>query len=203
MAEQIIDGTNGSFRAKVDSNNRLHTRSVSSTELSNAVLEGEAYSLSTGVIILTSDTESAVFYIEYRGDDPLVIKDISVTANPSIGGAGDGFVKIVKNPFNGTIQTNAVAVDINENRNFSSAKSINGNIYKGVEGDTVVGGDNFAITTRDAGFDGVISFDRAPILLKKGNVLAVTFDPATGNTSQTIIVDVNVFVETATVNGGV
>lgn len=65
---QIEDGTNGAWRAKVDSNNRLHTRAVTSTELSNAVLEGEAYNVSTGTITLTSGNESAVGYFEYTGD---------------------------------------------------------------------------------------------------------------------------------------
>ena len=203
MAEQIIDGTGSGRKAKVDSNNRLHVRAVSSTELSNAVLHGEAYNVSTGAITLTSGNESAVGYFKYDGDDPIIIKEILVIINPSTGGAGASTIKIKKNPTGGTIISNAVTVSTASNRDFSSAKSIDGSLYKGVEGDTITGEtEDFAISTRDAAFSGVLSFDAAPIALRKGNTLAITFEPATGNTSQTIVVAGTIYVDTATVNGG-
>lgn len=204
MAEEITDGTGSGYSAKVDSNNRLHVRSVSSTELSNAVLQGEAYNVSTGSINLTSANESAVGYFKYDGDDPIVIKEILVIITPSTGGSGAGLIKIKKNPTGGTIISNAVPVSTAANRDFSSAKSLDGLLYKGAEGDTITGEDeDFAISTRDAAFSGVLAFDAAPIVLRKGNSLAITFEPATGNTSQDIVVAGTIYVDTATVNGGV
>lgn len=204
MAEQIIDGTGSGYKSKVDSNNRLHVRAVSSTELSNAALQGEAYNVSTGAITLTSANESAVGYFKYNGTDPVVIKEILVIINPSTGGSGVGTIKIKKNPTGGTIISNAVPIPTASNRDFSSAKTLDGLIYKGVEGDTITGEtEDFAVSTRDAAFSGVLAFDAATIVLRKGNTLAITFEPATGNTSQTIVVAGTIYVDTATVNGGV
>ena len=204
MSEQIIDGTGSGNRAKVDSNKRLHTKSVAISQLANAVLESEAYNLSTGSITLTSGNESAVGHITYNGDDPLVIKEIILILNPSTGGSGAGTIKIYKNPTGGTIVTNAVALPTASNRDFSSSKILQADAYKGVEGDTTTGfTETFAQTTRDASFSGVVSFDAAEIVLRKGNSLSITFEPATGNTSQTLVLAGTAYQDSATVNGGV
>ena len=101
MEVKIKDGNSGGV-AKVDSNNRLHVRAITSAELENAVHEGEAFNLSTGAITLTSGNKSAVAYMKYNGNDPLIIKEILVIIDASTGGAGDGIITIKKNPTTGT-----------------------------------------------------------------------------------------------------
>ena len=50
-------------------------------------------------------------------------------------------------------------------------------------------------------FDEPIIFDAANIILRKGNSIGVCITPPTGNTSQTWVVAIVGFVETATVSG--
>lgn len=199
MAIEIEDGTGSGNRAQVDSDKRLHVNSVSRTQLEQAVLLAEAYNVSTGSISLTTANESGLFYIKYTGSDPLVIKEILIILGDS-DGTGNGLVKIQKNPSDGTIISNAVLPSAVINRDFSSSNELDATIYKGAEGDTINSGQVFAITSRDV-FDDPITFDAAPIVLKKGNSLSVSYTPPTGNTSQTVVVAGTFFVETATVSG--
>ena len=105
-------------------------------------------------------------------------------------------VTLLKNPTTGTVITNAVPVSAASNRDFSSSTQLNALAYKGAEGDTLTNGETFAITTRDASFSGVVSFDAAPIVLRRGNSIGIKFDPAAGNTSQTVTVAGTIYVET-------
>jgi hypothetical protein len=200
MGFPILDGTGDGFEAKVDKDFRLHTQAVSRTELTQSILKGDGYNLSTGVVTLTSTTESALGYVKNEGDEPLVFSEILVIINPSSGGTGNGIIRIKRNPTAGTIITNADTNVTAANRNFASSKTIDGIIYKGGEGLTITDGSDFAISTRDAAFSGVLAFDAAPIVLEKGSTLAVTFQPASGNVSQSVVLAGTGFVETGEIN---
>jgi hypothetical protein len=158
--------------------------------------------MSTGSVSLSSGGESCIAYMRYTGADPFVIKEIIIIPGGSTGGSGNALIKIIKNPTDGTIIDNAVAFSAVNNRDFSSSNDINNDalLYKGVEGDTLTDGSNFAITTRD-NFDEPVTFDAANIILKKGNSLGVCITPPAGNTAQTWVVAIVGFVETATVSG--
>jgi hypothetical protein len=199
MSEQIIDGTGTGYKAKVDSDNRLHINGVVRQQVEQAVLVSDAYNVSTGSMSLTSANESAVSYFKYNGDDPIVVKEIIAVLGASIGGSGSGVIKILKNSTLGTIITEAKPVATATNRDFGSSKVLEADAYKGEEGDTLTDGDVFAVTSRDAAFAGVVSFDAAPIVLRKGNSISVTFTPAPGNTSQSIVIASTIFVETSEV----
>ncbi len=201
MEVNIKDGAGGNV-ASVDSDKRLHVNSVGRTQDEQAALLGEAYNLATGVVDLTTDSQSCVAYMSYNGVDPFVIKEILAIPSDSTGGTGSATVQIKRNPKNGTVITNAVDFSSIQNRDFSSAKSIDNDadIFKGAEGDTLTDGDSFAITTRD-NFDEPIIFDAANIILRKGNSIGVCITPPTSNTSQTWVIAIIGFVETATVSG--
>jgi hypothetical protein len=199
MAVEITDGTGTGNRAQVDSDKRLHVNSVSRTQLEQAVLLGEAYNVSTGSMTLTTDTESGVFYFKYDGVDPLVIKEFLVILGDS-DGTGNGLVKIQKNPTEGTLIDSALPVSAVINRDFASSNILDANVYKGDEGLTINSGQVFAITSRDV-FNDPITFDAAPIVLKKGNSISISYTPPSGNTSQSVVVAATLFVETATVSG--
>lgn len=182
----ITDGYNGNG-AKVDSNNRLHTEAVSRDVLVEAVFKGEAFNFNTGAITLTSGNESALGYFKYDGDDPFIITEIIFIIGSSTGTlTSDGIAKILRNPTAGTIVSGAVNIDVAANRDFASSITVSGDTYKGAEGNTLTDGTTFAETTRSSGFTGTINFDAAPILLRKGNSLGVTWTPPTGNTSQVV-----------------
>ena len=187
MAFQIENGVGNGYRAKVDSTFRLHTDAVSRSEREQAVLLGNCFNISTGPVTLTSANASAVFYMCYEGEVPFVIEEILVILGGTTGGAGDALIEILKNPSTGTIVSNAVAVNTNTNRDFSSSNVLSGSFYKGTEADTITNGDTFAKTTRNS-FGTVVAFDGAPIVLRKGNSIAIKYTPPAGNTSQTCTV---------------
>lgn len=182
---RITDGSGANYGAKVDLNNRLHTEAVNRGVLTEAVFKGEAFNFNTGAITLTSANESAIGYFKYNGADPFVITEILLIAGTTTGGSGDGTLKILRNPTSGTIITGAVPVEIAANRDFSSSLTVDGDTFKGAEGNTLTGGSTFAETTRSS-FGTVISIDAAEIILRKGNSLGVTWTPPSGNTSQVV-----------------
>lgn len=200
MAQEIKDGTGKGYVAQVDSDNRLHVNSVTRTQAEQAALLGEAYNLSTGVITLTSANQTCISYMKYTGTDPFVIKELIAIPSNSTGGSGTASIQLIKNPTGGTIVSNAVVMPSIQNRDFSSSKLPDADLFKGVEGDTVTGGSIFGATSRD-NFDAPIVFDAANIVLRKGNSIAVNITPPSGNTSQTWILAIIGFVETATVSG--
>jgi hypothetical protein len=182
----INDPYNGNG-AKVDDNHRLHTESVNRTVLTEAVFKGEAFNFNTGSMTLTTAGESAIGYLGYEGDYPFVITEIIFIIGAATGTlSGNGVAKIFRNPTTGTIITNADPVEIASNRDFSSSTAVTGDTFKGAEGYTISGGTTFADTSRSSSFTGTINFDAAPIILRKGNTLALSWTPPTGNTSQDI-----------------
>ena len=201
MAEEIIDGNGSGYRAKVDENRRLHTDAISRDQLEQAALIGQAYNFSTGVISLTTDASSALFYLDYQGDLPLEIKEIGVSLGQTTGGAGNGVIEIIKNPTSGTIIDNALVIPTTDsNRDFSSTNDLDATKYKGANGYTFTDGNDVAITSRST-FDEPVIFDAAPFVLRKGNSIGVRYTPPTGNTSQTAVVFLTCFVETSDYNG--
>jgi hypothetical protein len=202
MAQEIIDGTGNGNRVQVDSDHRLHVNSVTRSQDEQAALLGVAYNLSTGSISLTSANESCIAYVKYTGIDPFVIKEILMIPSDSTGGSGNASIQIQRNPTSGTIVSNAVPFSSIQNRDFASSNNLDNesDIFKGAEGDTLIGGSSFAFTTRD-NFNIPITFDAANIVLRKGNSLGVCITPPTGNTAQTWVCAIIGFVETATVSG--
>jgi len=194
MAQQIEDGSGFDYRAKVDSKNRLFTDSISREQLEYAVLTGNGYNISTGSMTLTTDGESAVGWFQYTGKFAIVIKEILVILGATTGGTGNGTITLLKNPKSGTIISNAVPVGAASNRDFSSFNQLPATAYKGAEGYTFTDGETFAVTGRD-GSAQIVSFDAAPIVLRKGNSIGVKYTPPSGNTSQSIIVAGTVYEE--------
>ena len=184
---KINDGTGSGYDVKIDSNNRLHIDGVVRSEREQAALVGNCYNISTGPITLTSASASAVFYMDYSDAFPFVIEEILIILGGTTGGAGDAQVEILKNPTTGTIIDNAVTINTLENRDFSSSKTVSGNLYNGAEGYTLTDGTSFAKTTRSS-FGTVIAFDAAPIVLRKGNSIGIKYTPPAGNTSQSVTI---------------
>jgi len=182
----ITDGYNGNG-AKVDINNRLHTESVTRDVLTEAVFKGEAFNFNTGDITLTTGNASAIGYFKYNGDTPFLLTEIIVIIGSAAGTlSSDSTIEILRNPTTGTIVDNTVAIETSANRDFSSSIVITGDTYKGAEGYTLTDGTTFGKTTRGSSFTGPVTFDAAPILLRKGNSLGVKYTPPTGNTSQVV-----------------
>ena len=194
MATQIEDGAGNEYRAEVSSKNRLFTDAVTRPQLEYACIIGNAYNVSTGSMTLTSANPSAVGYFKYTGDGTLIIKEILVILGNSTSGSGNGTITLIKNPTTGTIISNALPVASATNRDFSSANILNATAYKGAEADTFTDGSIFAITSRDETAQ-IVTFDAAPIVLRRGNSIGVKYQPPSGNTSQSVIIAGTVFEE--------
>jgi hypothetical protein len=177
----ISNGGGGPLaNAKVDTNNRLHVLSVSEGFNIEAALLGDNFNINSGVVNLTSSNKSAIAYFRNNDDKPFVIEDVLVVHGASLGGSGDLTVEILQNPSAGTIVTNAVPANTIANRNFGkTSKTLNADVYVGVEGDTLTSGSIFADTSRTA--PGVIEFDADVVVLEKGSSIGVCFTPQAGN----------------------
>lgn len=192
----VSDPYNGKG-AKVDDNNRLHTESVNRTVLTEAVFKGRAFNFNTGSIALTTAGESGLGYLSYAGSDPFVITEIIFIIGSAAGTlTSDGTAKIYRNP---TAFSTSTPVEVAANRDFSSSTVVEGDMFKGAEGATITDGTIFAETTRGSSFTGTINFDAAPIILKNGNKLAVSWQPPAGTTAQTVKVAATGYVSSSDV----
>lgn len=178
MAEQILDGTGTGKRAKVDQNSQIHTVAITQTETQDAVDKGDAYNINTGTIGLTSTTASGVLYFKNDEDSPFIIDAIAVGIDNQGTQAGACIITLIRNPTAGTLITGASAVDMNQNRNFGSSKTLKSTTltYKGAEGNTVTDGDDIAIFYQNVGTRGYYSID---FELPKGSSVALTIDTQT------------------------
>ena len=181
----IKDGTGAGYEGKVDSNNRVHTYSVTIGEESQANLDGNAYNVNTGDITLTNATETPILYIKNNEDRDLNIQSMILYCGTSTGGTATLGVKwvIVRNPTAGTIVSNATAVDIESNRNYGSNNTVLFDSYKGATGSTMTGGDDHIIV-RGATFTRITE----PIneIIPKGSSIGFKVAAPTSNTSMVV-----------------
>ena len=177
----IEDGTGSGKMAKVNSGQRLYTRSVSNTEGQEANFDGDAYNINTGYITLTNATETPILYVKNNEDENLMIDAIAFGVQPSTGGSSTelAYATVVRNPTGGTIISNETDVDINSNRNYGSQNTATVDAYKGATGDTLSGGGDHIILQLGTGR----AFASINEILEKGSSLAIKFKPPTGNTS--------------------
>jgi hypothetical protein len=159
--------------ARVDATKRLETHTVTLTETEEATEAGDSYNLNTGNIGLTSQTESGILYLKNNEDRDLIIEAIAVGVDSSGTTGNDSIVTLVRNPTSVSFST---AVDMNQNRNFGSSKTLTADAYKGAEAATITGGNDIAQFYMDAG-----SRLFAPIAftLSKGDSIAVKIDTDT------------------------
>jgi hypothetical protein len=172
MSFMIEDGTGTGNRVKVRGN-RQFTHSITETEPVHSTENGDAYNINTGTIGLTSSTESSILYIQNNETQVLVIEALAV----GVGSAGTttdvSVVKVVRNP---TSVSYSTAVDMNQNRNFGSSKTLTADAYKGAEGATSTGG-NDAIQFFMG--SGTRLFAPINLLLPKGSSMAINIDTNT------------------------
>lgn len=182
---QIIDGRGKGFTARVNSDNRLFTFADSVPAGTIAAADKLMWSIATEDVTLTSDSASAVLYVQYTGDSKLVIPRLTFTVGASTGGSGNTTIEVLTNPTTGTIVSGASQATVT-NRNFAGTSgSLSGSQFKGAEGNTLTDGSVLgALVTSSVGptFQDQNEF---PYILEKGNSIGFKITPPTGNTSQT------------------
>lgn len=176
-----IQGNDGAATYKVGATARgqIKAFSVSETEAQEATELGDGYNINSGVIGLTSSTESGILYFKNGESRRFIVEAIAV----GVGSAGTvtdvSQITLVKNPTGGTLISNATAVDINENRSFGSSNTLASSLaYKGAEGNTVTGGDDTLLFFQAAG--GRLIAD-IQLELNPGNSIAVKIDTNTSS----------------------
>jgi len=183
--EIIQDGTGRGYTAKVNSENQLNVASISTPAEENASTHGLSYNINTGIITLTNTTKTPVLYIKNNEDLDLVIGSLIYQTGASTGGSGNILVEVVRNPTAGTIVSNAVAVEMNINRNFGSSRALSVNAYKGATGNTLTDGTK-AFESILATATQRIAVATGAIIIPKGASIAIQITPSTGNTSMAV-----------------
>jgi len=180
MAEQLIDGRGSGNRAGVNQNKQQLTFSIAQTETQQATLNGDSYNINTGIIGLTSTTESGVLF--FKNDEPPVNGESTFAIDSLVIGiddqgtqAGACTIFVVKNPTASSFTTD---VDINENRNFGSSNTLSSSTlaYKGIEGGTFAGGTDIVLSYQNAGTRGFYPLE---LILPKGSSIGIKIDTQT------------------------
>lgn len=140
---KIKDGTGTGNLVKVNSLNELEVRSVTENVSLDAARRGLGTNLVTGIISLTADTESAVCYVKNTSTAYELVIDVLAVGVGKVNGTVTNpvFVRGYHSPTGGTIISDAVAGDVNNNRKIGSPAPFSGLFYKGGEGKTQTGGD--------------------------------------------------------------
>ena len=167
----IEDGKGTGYKARIDSDNRVHAHSVSATEELEAVKTGDAYNINTGPI--TFSAAGTLLYIKNNEDNDLVLDSLAFGAGS--GTTSDiGELTLELNPTGGDLISDATAVDMNVNRNVGSSKTLTALVYKGKSGGTSTGATDAALF-----YHGTSSrlFASVNFIVPKGSSVAITYDP--------------------------
>ncbi len=191
MSDFIQDGTGTGYRAKVDSSNHLHTRSVNVSGGTDSAINGDLFNVNTETINLTSANASALLYMKNTDTVPWIVNRVFYNAGPSTNGTGDFLAEVIANPTTGTLISGGTATTPH-NLNFGSSYALTGTVLKGAEASTITDGTVRVSTIIPvAGTRVLISFDS--IVLDVGSSIAVRITPQTSNTSMDIQVGFNLY----------
>jgi hypothetical protein len=178
--EVIRDGQGSGYLAGVDSRNRLRTRAVTTSENTQALQDGKAYNINTGIINLTDDVETPVLYIKNNEESDLHITAFAMGFENSTGGDNEpSLITVLRNPTSGTIISSPTNVDINSNRNYGSSDTLTVDAYKGATGDSMTDGTDHLLIYQNDLNRGFFTIDE---LLPKGTSIGVKIQAPNNNT---------------------
>ena len=175
MSTIINDGTGKNFSMRVDSSNRARVHAVTESEQLHAIEEGDGYNINTGLISISGD--GTLLYLMNSEDRDVVIESVVVAGFKGITFSDDPMLTIIKNPTGGDLITDATAVDMNTNRNFSSNNTFIGLAYKGKTSGTITGGSDIGIFKLNQNGRDAFGLN---LLLQRGDSVALKY---TGNIS--------------------
>lgn len=183
----IKDGTGSSRAARIDKTQRLSVRSVTQDSTNEAIDQGDAYNINTGVVTLTGTGESQIIYLKNNEKRDLILPAIIVVlGNPGTNGVGTNVetnIKVYRNPTGGTIADTATPADVVSNRNFGVASTLDADVYKGAQGATQTGGASHIESIVKTGSRIVFSIGES---LPQGSSISVSYDPQAALTDNTM-----------------
>jgi len=146
MGEQLIlDGKGGGFVACVDKRNRLHSRAITERLDQQAMEDGDAYNVNTGIISLTDGADTACMYFKNTEENPYHLLALAVGIGILPGPTEVTKITMIRNPTQGSIITSQRAIAMNQNRNFASSKTLASTVYKGATGESFTDGTDIAV----------------------------------------------------------
>lgn len=176
MKVSLKDGTGSAREAKIDSNNKLQTKSVAITEQQQQAKKGKSYQVGTGIFGLTDASESAIMLITNNENEDILISGINIMSKAFTGSSDN---VILTKMFLGSTDITSSTILPALNNNFGSSRVLDAIIKVGAQGSTIVGG-----TAVGAFFVPVNTFFNTDVawILPKGTSIGITFTPGTGNT---------------------
>jgi len=195
VSEKILDGKGKGYEAGVTVHNRLMTTGIDLSLTEAASESGDTYNLASVQTTLSTAGESALFYLKNNESTNLIITSIIVNIMDYVGTDGQPILRVLRNPTGGDIVSTETAAE-ELNRNYGSKKTLDADIFTGIEGDTMTGNDGRVLVNLPT-TAAVTFLEFADIsVLPKGASIGLTYQPPAGVTT----VDVTVAV-TATLNG--
>lgn len=191
----IEDGKGTGVRSQVNQRNRLVTESVVFDREDDAISFGFGYQITSGPVVYTSSTASAVLFMKNLEDVDVVLDRVVLMISTATGATGDWSHRILRNPEAGTIIDNALPAGIS-NSNHGSANILNGDgaqIFKGVQGDTILGGTGVPLPVQVQSNRILFPIGRR---IPKNSAFAVEITPPPGTTAATSVTVCHVFLDT-------
>ena len=188
MPNTIIDGSGGAYRAKVNSDLELVTRSTQVAQRLKSVVDSNYYEMHTasgGIINLSTATETPVAYL--KNDDPdkiLVIDRVFYDWFASTGGTGNGTWRFYRNP---TVTGGSSLTPINTN--FGSAETPTGTFTKSP---ATMSGTQWVQARFSASTS--LAIVQEGIVLPQGGGLGISMTAPSGNTSMDVSINVAFYV---------
>lgn len=181
----IEDGAGGSFKAKVNKDNRLFTKAIVDDSQHDHNHDGDAYNLNIGVVNLGTDNDTPVLYVKNNETRELIITAVAVGIDFSVNGSATKMsqITIIRNPTGGTTISNKNNGLINSNRNYASPNTLTVDFYKGADGETMTGGQDHIFIFHN---DGNRLFATIEEILPGGTSMGITIKPPTGNTDMDV-----------------
>lgn len=131
MTLPIIDGTGKGFLAKVDSENRLATYSITDTSYDHAAEMGVSFNLNTEFMSITGSGETSLLYVKNNNTSDATLVNFFIGTGLAGGTQTEhGLIKAYWNP---TGVSGGTAINL-VNRNASSAEAFNFTALKHTNG---------------------------------------------------------------------
>jgi hypothetical protein len=191
MSNIIEDGKGSGIKAAVTPNNRMMTTGIDLTLTEAATESGDTYNLNSAETTLNTTNESALFYLKNLEDTNLIVTNIVVNIMDYVGTDGQPVLTVYRNPTGGTIVSGASGCN-EQNRNYSSNKTLSRDCFQGTEGKTITGADNtIPVYLPSTAVATLVSFDPV-VVLPKGSSIGLSWTPPAGMTSVKIITSLEV-----------
>jgi len=184
---RIESGSGNGNEAKVGTDLRLYTQTVSESENQHALDLGNAYNINTGVVSIAAET--GMLYLKNNEDKNLYIEAVAVGIGAgTFNTTASAMVTVIRNPTTGTlIESTPTNVDMSVNRNFGTSNTLTADAYKaGASADTITNGDDLAIIAMANAQSRL--YAGIGLELQKGNSIGIKVDPNLSSGSANVYV---------------